>query len=228
MGENFTQIPNELFETELSALEKLVWIVIKKHDWHGNGTWPSIRLIAKEASIHPNSAWRIIYSLKEKGFLSVKKQHGRANNYHLEGVTMRVTQPECHNGGVNCHNGGGGVSQPEVQKKTKEEDSRKRLSTISRKSQIAKSREKAEEALESLDLEKYSVKYPGLHVRAELDKCRDYHLSKQANFHGPKKYTDWGRVFHSWCRNAKERIDARASPSLQSDWRKRFLEKEEK
>ena len=220
---NFTQIPNELFESDLTALEKLVWIVIKKHDWNGGGSWPSASMIAKESSLHRSTILRLVASLEEKGVVSVIRTHGRVNRYAMP--TGRTELPVAENDRsqrtTNPSQRTTGVVAENDPNNTKEKDTRKRHNILSPKDQIEKSRKKAEDALDALDLDKFREKYPTIDVEFEHQQCKDHHLAIQANYHGPKKRTDWSRTFHTWCRNQVKWKRDRSPPltARNFDWR---------
>jgi hypothetical protein len=68
---------------------KLVLVVLANHADHSSGLcWPSIKLIAHEASCSPRAVYRYVADLTRNGYVSVEKKRGkdgkrRSNNYWL-------------------------------------------------------------------------------------------------------------------------------------------------
>jgi len=172
-------------------------------------------MIGSDLGFNKRTVYRVMAALEKKGLVSVDKTPGQKNQYRPTSDTESLVT-ESHQ----CQKVTGVVTEShqvvteshQHPNNTQEQDTKTRLTSLSRNERIQASRRKAEESLDALDLTKYEEKYPKLNISSEFQKCKDYHLSKQANFHGPKRYTDWGRVLHTWFRNATERIDARASP----------------
>lgn len=83
-----------------------------------------------------------------------------------------------------------------------------------------------ESEINSLDLGKFAKKYPSLHIPTEHEKFLEHFLFKNDAQTGKpnwRKWNDWNRAFHRWCRTAMEYLSRRNppprtnSPANQSD-----------
>jgi hypothetical protein len=79
-------------------------------------------------------------------------------------------------------------------------------------------KEDVEQAINSLDLQKFRAKYSILNIEEELENFQDHFLckndlkSRQPNW---KKWSDWNRAFHKWCRNSLKWNGNGSTPPLQ-------------
>jgi hypothetical protein len=76
-------------EQRIPAGPKLVLVALANHADHTSGLcWPSVALIAHEASCSPRAVYRFVADLTRNGYVSVQKKRGkdgkqRSNNYWL-------------------------------------------------------------------------------------------------------------------------------------------------
>src|SRR5262252_3712468 len=76
-------------EQQIPAGPKLVLVALANHADHSTGLcWPSVTLIAHEASCSPRAVYRFVADLSRNGFVMVEKKRGkdgkqRSNNYWL-------------------------------------------------------------------------------------------------------------------------------------------------
>ncbi len=76
-------------EQQIPAGPKLVLVALANHADHSSGLcWPSVTLIAHEASCSPRAVYRFVADLTRNGFVSVEKKRGkdgkqRSNNYWI-------------------------------------------------------------------------------------------------------------------------------------------------
>ncbi len=76
-------------EQRIPAGPKLVLVALANHADHTSGLcWPSVALVAHEASCSPRAVYRFVADLTRNGFVAVEKKRGkdgkqRSNNYWL-------------------------------------------------------------------------------------------------------------------------------------------------
>lgn len=76
-------------EQQIPAGPKLVLVALANHADHSSGLcWPSVALVAHEASCSPRAVYRFVADLTRNGYVSVEKKRGkdgkqRSNNYWL-------------------------------------------------------------------------------------------------------------------------------------------------
>lgn len=76
-------------EQQIPAGPKLVLVALANHADHSSGLcWPSVALVAHEASCSPRAVYRFVADLARNGYVSVEKKRGkdgkqRSNNYWL-------------------------------------------------------------------------------------------------------------------------------------------------
>lgn len=88
MNNGFTRIPNKLILGEnLNGYEKLVLIVLITYRMENEFCFPSRELITKNTGFNIKTVDRAIKGLKEKRFLTIKRD-GRKNNYYLSSVLI--------------------------------------------------------------------------------------------------------------------------------------------
>jgi len=189
---DFTQIPNVVLrDDKLTPTEKLVWIVIKSHEWNGDGCWPSASSIAKETGYHRVTVSRAVRGLEEKEIITVSKQPGRPNLYHcattpvaedyktcsreLQGVQHKVTTP---------------VAQSYTNN-TKEEDSIR-----IHKKNTQEERPKKQEQLKQIkkSFPELQEKFPYRDVPQSYEQWIDWMAEKG------KQYKDYHAAFRNWLR----------------------------
>jgi DNA-binding MarR family transcriptional regulator len=79
----FTMILNSFIErTDLSIYEKMVFIVIKKHQMKNSKAWPSQTRIASQARCSITTVKKTVRILRFKGLIEVKRT-GAFNSYKL-------------------------------------------------------------------------------------------------------------------------------------------------
>lgn len=80
-NKGFTKVPNMFIEDSLfSAYEKMVAIVINKHQMKNNEAWPSHNTIAKQAGCSISTVKKAIKRLQLKGILYKARLNGRNSN----------------------------------------------------------------------------------------------------------------------------------------------------
>ena len=72
----------------LSPVERCILITLKIHADKNNIAWPSYQLIANELKISKQTIFRVMKTLKKKGFYKIEKSSGRLNSYKLKSVSL--------------------------------------------------------------------------------------------------------------------------------------------
>jgi Helix-turn-helix domain len=79
----FTKVENGFIErTDLSIYEKMVFIVIKKHQMKNSKAWPSQTRIARQARCSVTTVKKAVRILRFRGLIEVKRI-GAFNSYKL-------------------------------------------------------------------------------------------------------------------------------------------------
>jgi biotin operon repressor len=79
----FTMVPNMVIEnTKMNIYEKMVLIVIKKHQMNKANAWPSQSRIAKQVRCSVTTVKKTVRILRFKGLIEVKRI-GSFNSYKL-------------------------------------------------------------------------------------------------------------------------------------------------
>jgi len=231
LGENFTQIPNEVLRGSLlTPSEKLVWIIIKSHEWNGDGCWPSATLIAKESGYHRATVIRAVKALEEKEVISVKRTHGQSNQYHCATSSIVLPVASCDGGSSmvlpdQSHHATPPVASCDTNK-TQEEDS------IIRPKKKTQPRPSKQEQLEQIKeaFPEFQEQFPFRNVPQMYEQWLDWMEEKGKR---PSNYKSSFRNFlrlKDWEKNLKAQIEdaARGSPShgrkTMSQWIKEHSE----
>jgi DnaD/phage-associated family protein len=84
MGFHFTIVDNYILNNaNLSALEQIVYIHLKKHSALSNKCFPGINSLAKAISVSENTIRKILKSLKEKEYIDAQQRFNSSNEYTL-------------------------------------------------------------------------------------------------------------------------------------------------
>lgn len=91
---NFTLIPNWFLDShKYSIYEKMVLIVIKKHQGNKDNCWPSLRVIGNQARCSETTVKKAIKGLIEKGQLDkTKSKEYKSCLYHSKLKTPIVAK----------------------------------------------------------------------------------------------------------------------------------------
>ena len=87
----FTQIQNFIFsDKNLNSYDRMVLIVLKKHQFKDEYCYPGIPLIAKEAGCSPHTVIRSLKKMSALGYIYWYKT-GRHNNYKVDWEELKRT-----------------------------------------------------------------------------------------------------------------------------------------
>ena len=84
---------------DLTAVDKLVWAVIRAHQGANESAWPGVRLMAVEAGLGINAVVRAIRRLEDLGLLAVERSRGRRSRYKTVFIAGTLSGQNCTRNG---------------------------------------------------------------------------------------------------------------------------------
>lgn len=82
----FTKVPNSfLVRQDINIFEKMIWIILKKHQMNKTMCWPSMKTIGKEARCSETTVKKTIKKLEGKGLIVKNKiKEFKSNVYEVK------------------------------------------------------------------------------------------------------------------------------------------------
>jgi len=202
-----------LHHSRASGTDKVVLLGIANHEGDG-GSWPSVATLAKYGQCSERAVRYALKRLVESGELRVIRQAGGGESLrddrrpNLYRVLVRC--PVDCSGGMNhrergeadFHPSDDGVKQASERGEAGFRDGVKQAAAEpslepSKKNKKATAMTDDWQPNET-NLERLTAKYPNLDLASQVEKFRDYYISK-----GDKR-VDWDASLRTWCSNAQE------------------------
>ena len=206
------QFDSIMKDESIRSVDKMVVAVLFFRQGGKDNCWPSIPRLVKDVGADRKTIIASLKRLAAADRVSIIKKSGCENHYELNTSAENGTSPKM---GTTESGTSAEINPSQKRDSTSAENgTHKRIKeknintegTPSALSSVYKSREIAEKAIDALDLEYFRVfkdkkrilKYSHLNIEDEHFSFKNHHLGIQANYHGPKKKTDWGLTFHTW------------------------------